>query len=97
MLRQRNRAADCRIQAALVFDNDRSLLTRLSVLTARYLTDSECSASSRFSSAKSAGTSESCAVAALSQSSVMRSSMLGISTATDASREQTAMGIQGPP
>jgi hypothetical protein len=61
------------IQSAALEDEG-LLLARLSVLVAKYRTYSECSARSAFSSAKSAGTSESPAVAAFAHNSRIRSS-----------------------
>jgi len=54
----------------------------------RRLTNSECSASSAFSSDKSSGTSESWAVVARLQSSVIRSATGRISTTTERSKRK---------
>jgi len=68
--------------------DDEASPTRFSVLAARYLTNSECSASSAFSSDKSSGTSESWAVVARLQISVIRSATGRISTTTERSKRK---------
>ena len=68
--------------------DDEGSPTRFSVFAARYLTNSECSASSAFSSDKSSGTSESWAVVARLQSSVIRSATGDISTTTERNKRK---------